>query len=126
MPKNIQLTENQMEKFHERLSYLMDEVFEISGNTLATAIDWSGGAIYKYKSGVSVPTLTFVVKLCNHLGVSANWLLLNIGPMKLADLPAGNNSGVPMQDIYKQRLMEHDIDILISYVNDFKEKYGKK
>jgi len=33
------------------------------------------------------PSTDFIVHACLHYGISANWLLLGIGPQRLADLP---------------------------------------
>ncbi len=62
----------------DRLRQLRDER-GISREKLGAAVGVSGGQLYRLEVGRNAPSATLVARLCEELGVSADWLLFGRG-----------------------------------------------
>jgi hypothetical protein len=75
-----------MIKFHEQFDYVLSEVLNVSGNSVAKSIGAHQGLVNRYRKGLTAPPVEFAQKFCEHYGISANWLLLNIEPIMMNDI----------------------------------------
>lgn len=114
-----------MKKFNERLSYLMTDELRLSGYALGTELGHNVSSVIKYKNGQTVPSITFIEKFCRHYGISANWLILEIGPIRIADLASYEQGNVSSESgsINKSEF-SYELDKFQNMVMDIKEKYG--
>lgn len=81
-----------MVKFHEQFDYALTEVLNLSGNSVARSLGAHQGLVNRYRKGLNSPTIEFAQKFCDHYGISANWLLLNIEPIMMADIVINSES----------------------------------
>lgn len=113
-----------MENFTERLTFLLSDVLELSGNALAKEMEISQGLISRYRKGETKPPYDFVARLCEKYGISANWLLLNVLPIKLNELDPKDCDESVLKQIEHKKLMASDYQGVINSVNEFKERHS--
>lgn len=111
-----------MEKFSERLTYLMSDVLMISGNALAKELNLNQGLVSRYRKGTTQPPAEFIMKLCNHFKISANWLLLDSGPIRLPDITASPYDDWMIKKVEEKKALMKDFDEIIECIKQLKQK----
>ena len=113
-----------MERFTERLSYLMRDVLEITGNGLARELNMNQGLVSRYRKGETKPPADFITKLCDLYGISANWLLLGIEPIYLIQITPSQFADFRIQHIQCKKELGTSLNDVIECINKIKEKNG--
>ena len=113
-----------MEKFNERFSYLMDKVLKLSSNALGTSLGANISSILRYRNGQNSPNIEFVEKLCKHYGISSNWLLLGIGPVKISDLILNANNNVASEKDLPRESIQKELKEIEAAIHNLKIKYN--
>lgn len=78
-----------MEKFYKRLKQLREDVLKKTMNEMSVDLYGKEGfqpKLSQYEKNVNKPSYVFIEALCNIYGVSANWLILGVGPIMIKDL----------------------------------------
>ena len=112
------------EKFTENLSYLMSEVLKLSGNALAREMNMNQGLVSRYRKGTTKPPIDFVIELCRRYDISANWLLLDILPVKLSELTIADTYDITIRQIEEEKQLIQGLDLIVDCVNSIKSKYS--
>lgn len=112
-----------MEKFTENLTYLMSDVLKLSGNALAREMNLNQGLVSRYRKGTTKPSVDFVIEICRKYGISANWLLLNVFPVKLSDI-APNEEDNTIRQITEEKEIIQVLEQIIECANQIKSKYS--
>lgn len=86
MVRSDSLYDHMSERFHIRLNFLVKEVLKISGNKLARDTEHHAGLTNRYLKGTTIPNIKFIQDICLKYGISANWLIMGVTPIKLEDL----------------------------------------
>lgn len=60
--------------YYENMKAIRKEHKE-SQQELAEIINWSRPQIARYETGVSVPTVDYLIAFCKHYKISADWIL---------------------------------------------------
>jgi len=119
---------------HQRFKEIMFRLEE-NGASLGRELDVSKTAILKIANGTSLPSSKILIPLGEKLGVSADWLLFNVGTMFLngegfktstanTPLPSKgeNEKGVLEQkleiQVQKNELQEQQITLLSKTIED--------
>lgn len=110
-----------MKKFSEQFDFALSGVIRESGNKVARNLGSHQGLVNRYRSGATAPPVEFTQKFCDYYGISANWLLLDIGPIRLADLE--NTEG--QHDSYEKTLilLKGDMVSIRNKFNEICDKY---
>lgn len=113
-----------MKNFTERLKFLMNEVLELSGNALAKEMKLNQGLVSRYRKGTTKPPVDFAINLCEKYGISANWLLLDTGPIKLQDIASGPCDDWMIKKIEQKKELTKSFDEIIECITELKEKHS--
>lgn len=110
-----------MVKFHEQFDYALTEVLNLSGNSVARSLGAHQGLVNRYRKGLTAPAVEFTQKFCEQYGISANWLLLNIEPIMIADIVVNSDNEssnqFTKQLIAKNQLKNELIDLKKTIIN---------
>lgn len=109
-----------MIKFHEQFDYLLSNILHLSGNGVAKSLGAHQGLVNRYRSGLTAPSVEFTQKFCELYKISANWLLLDIGPMRIEDIENNGES-----DKYEKTLIQLKAELfsLKNSITEVCEKY---
>lgn len=111
-----------MKKFTENLTFLLSDILELSGNALGKEMGVNQALVSRYRKGTTKPPVDFVIELCNKYGISANWLLLDVLPVKLSDLTETDCDDWQLRKIEQKKELAQDFDKIINCINEIKEK----
>jgi transcriptional regulator with XRE-family HTH domain len=75
-----------MNEFAERLKHLRVDVLKLSMKNIAIDLNTNQSSFSQYENGMVKPGLSFILSLCLKYYVSANWLIMGIGPIMIKDL----------------------------------------
>lgn len=112
------MLDNQLEKFTERMDFLIRDVLNITGYRIKSDLDMSLSGVYGILNGKTKPGLDFIFKFCSFYSISANYVVLGIGPIRLEDI----------EKLEKQvsEKVKFEIEEVINKLEDFKTTYGKE
>ena len=111
-----------MKKIHEQLDFVIKEVLKESGNKVARTLGLHQGLVNQCLKGSTKPPVEFMHKFCNYYGISANWLTLDIGPIRLADIDsvAGERNDICEKTMIQ---LKNDLSNIRKNLNELCEKY---
>lgn len=113
-----------MVKFHEQFDYVLSEVLNVSGNSVAKSIGAHQGLVNRYRRGLTNPPIDFAQKFCEFYGISANWLLLNIEPIRTIDIGSSDLSNDRFRrEIEKKNQLRDELLELKKAVENICEKH---
>lgn len=104
-----------LEKFRERLNYSM-KINELTVNDLANKISCSRQLIYNWKKGTTTPSLNDMIKLCNILNVSIDWLSGSSEFINTGVIPIELNQVPKLQFTYNGKVISPQITKLLNNV----------
>lgn len=107
-------------KFHERLNYLIKDVLSGSGNGVAKQLEMNQSILNRYLKGEANPPVSFVEKFCLEYSLSANYLILNVGPPHLKDLNI-TDIDITLQKIEEKKAMSKDLDAMEQILRNFRK-----
>lgn len=101
--------------FHQTFSYIINDVLKVSGYQISRDCNISQSGVYSIVQGRSLPGAEFISKFCNTYNISANYLLLNIEPIRL-DIKSDYKS------INSKNQLSNKFDQLIEILNQIKDE----
>lgn len=109
-----------MKKFHENLTYVVDEILKVSSYDVRNAIGFNAGGFISIKNGKVNPGVALISKFCLHYDISPTYLFFSIGPIKLSEVGGEEGDepqGYSARQIYSQKrelgnLLNSAMDIL--------------
>jgi len=107
---------------HDQLHFLIRDVLGATGAGFAKEVGIYQGLLNRYENGQTAPSVDFIYKTCTRFDISANWLILDIGPIKLGDVEIYREDTF-LNSIIKQKEFKSDKEELIKSINVFAAKY---
>lgn len=111
-----------MTPFHEQFSKILD-ILNVSGNSVAKNLGAHQGLVNRYRNGSTSPPVEFAQKFCEHYGISANWLLLDIEPIMLSDITVAAGTSKAPKNLVNKKEFKADLNSIMELFEKMQKKY---
>jgi len=111
-----------MKKFHERLDYFLKNVLKLSNNAVAKELKINQGMVSQYVRGSAKPTVLFAISFCTHYKISANWLLLDVGSIRIEET-IGREDNSSVKCLQEKKEISKEIESAVGVLKNICEKY---